>query len=347
MSRHCASRLTRRRHRARGAVIPLEDTLHHLGAALFGGQIERSELSQYQIVWHIRAPRVLLAALVGAGLSACGAVIQAVVRNVLADPFILGVSAGASVGAVSVTLGLGGFASLGLAALVSAGSTVLVMIGAFIGALAASALVWVTAHRGAGGVSPVRLVLTGVVIAAGLQAVMSVLIYLVPDTESTATVLFWTMGSFGAAAWQPLIPIAVLILVSIVLFLRKAAVLDVLDVLSQGDETAAALGVEPTRARAMLFLLVSIAAAAATASCGAIGFVGLIVPHVVRMLVGASHRRVLVIAPLVGGIFMVWVDVVARSLVAPRELPLSAITALIGVPVFIMLLRRRGGMLGA
>lgn len=285
---------------------------------------------------------MLLAALVGAGLSACGAVIQAVVRNVLADPFILGVSAGASVGAVGVTIGLGGFTSLGLAALVSATSTWLVMIGAFVGALTASALVWLTAHRN-GGVSPVRLVLTGVVIAAGLQALMSVLIYLVPDTESTATVLFWTMGSFGAAAWGTLVPIAVLVVVSVILFLRRASVLDIL---SQGDETAAALGVEPTRARAILFLLVSVAAAAATAACGAIGFVGLVVPHVVRMLVGASHRRVLVIAPLAGAVFMVWVDVVARSLVAPHELPLSAITALIGVPVFIVLLRRRGRVLG-
>lgn len=285
-----------------GTVIPLTDTLHYLGAALFGGQIDRAELSQYQIVWQIRAPRVLLAVLVGAGHSACGAVIQAVVRNVLADPFLLGVSAGASVGAVSVTIGLGGFTSLGLAALVSANSTLLVMIGAFIGALAASALVWLTAHRGAGGVSPVRLVLTGVVIAAGLQALMSVLIYLVPDTESTATVLFWTMGSFGAASWATLLPIAVLVVISAVLFLQRSSVLDVL---AQGDETAAALGIDPTRARAVLFLLVSIAAAAATAACGAIGFVGLVVPHIVRMLVGASHRRVLIIAPLLGAVFMV------------------------------------------
>lgn len=152
------------------------------------------------------------------------------------------------------------------------------------------------------------------------------------------------MGSFGAAAWQPLLPVSVVVVACLALFLARA---DVLDVLAQGDETAASLGVDPNRSRLVLFALVSLCAAAATATSGAVGFVGLVIPHVVRMVVGASHRRVLVVAPLLGAVFMVWVDVAARSLVAPRELPLSAITALVGVPLFIALLRRRGQVLGA
>lgn len=327
-----------------GSHIPLADSLRYLRAAIVGGQIKPTDVSAYQIVWQIRAPRGIMAAVVGAALASSGAVIQAVVRNVLADPFILGVSAGASVGAVSVTIVLGGFTTLGVASLVAASSTLLVMVGAFLGALTASALVWVTAQHGTGGVSPVRLVLTGVVIAAGLQALMSVLIYAIPDTESTATVLFWTMGSFGAVAWQPLVPVSVVIGCCLVLFAARA---DTLDALAQGDETAASLGVDPTRSRLALFGLVSLCAAAATATSGAVGFVGLVIPHIVRMVVGASHRRVLLVAPLTGAVFMVWVDIAARSLVPPRELPLSAITALVGVPVFIALLRRRGRVLGA
>ncbi|MFD4365867.1 FecCD family ABC transporter permease [Rhodococcus sp. NPDC058521] len=327
-----------------GTSIPVGDTLRYLGAAVFGDSIERQEVSAYQIVWNIRAPRVLLAALVGAGLGAAGAVIQAMVRNVLADPFLLGVSSGASVGAVSVTIVRGGFASLSLGSLASGLGASLTVLGAFVGALVATTLVWVTARRRDDGVSPVRLVLTGVVLAAGFQAVMSVLIYLVPDTESTATILFWSMGSFGAARWELLLPVAVLVVVSVMYFVRRASALDVL---SLGDEAAAGLGVQADRTRSIFFVVVSLATAAVTAVCGAIGFVGLVVPHAVRMIVGASHRRVLLVSPFVGALFMVWADVLARTLVAPRELPISAITALIGVPVFIVLLRRRGRVLGA
>lgn len=201
-----------------GASIPLGQTLRFISAALLGGEITQDDVTSYQIVWQIRAPRVLLSALVGAALAASGTAIQAVVRNVLADPYILGVSAGASVGAVSITIAIGGFSTLGLAALAASSSTLLVMGGAFLGALGASLLVWLTAYRHGAGVSPVRLVLTGVVIAAGLQALMSVLIYAIPDTESTATVLFWTMGSFGAAGWGTIGPAAALALISLVLF---------------------------------------------------------------------------------------------------------------------------------
>lgn len=326
------------------AAVPLSDTVHYLVQAVTGGTIERSDLSSYQIIWQVRTPRVLLAALVGAGLSASGAVIQAMVRNVLADPFLLGISSGASVGAVSVTLAATGMSSLGLSALASSLGVFLVTGGAFAGALLASALVWTASWRRDSGVTPVRLVLTGVVLAAGFHAIMSVLIYLVPDTESTATVLFWSMGSFGAASWSLLPVVAVFVCIGLVAYRRHARTLDVL---ALGDEAAASLGVDASGSRRSLFVLLALTTGAVTAVSGCIGFVGLVVPHIVRMLVGATHAKVLVVAPLVGAILMVWVDLLSRTMVAPRELPLSAITALIGVPVFIVLLRRRGQILGS
>ncbi|MFF7714317.1 iron chelate uptake ABC transporter family permease subunit [Streptomyces sp. NPDC007988] len=314
------------------AVITPGETARYLWAALSGGSIAADELTTYQIVWQIRTPRVLLAALVGAGLSAIGVAIQAMVRNALADPFVLGVSSGASVGAVggSVT---GGLAALGIHA---------VSAGAFIGALAASLLVY-AASAGRGTLSPLRLVLTGVAMSLGFQAVMSLIVYSAPDSEATSMVLYWTMGSFGAATWGALPVVSAVVLAGLVLLYRHGRALDVL---ALGDETAASLGVSPDRQRKGLLVLVSLVTGVMVAVSGAIAFVGLVMPHVVRMAVGSTHARVLAVAPLAGAVFMVWVDLVSRTLVAPRELPLGVITALVGVPVFITLMRRKGYMFG-
>ncbi|MCT2582081.1 FecCD family ABC transporter permease [Actinophytocola gossypii] len=314
------------------AVIAPGETVRYLWAALTGGEIGSDEVTTYQIVWQIRTPRVLLAAIVGAGLAAVGVVVQALVRNALADPFILGVSSGASVGAVGVSVS-GGLAGLGIYA---------VSAGAFLGALGASLLVYLAA-RSAAGIMPLRLVLTGVAMAFGFQAVLSVIIYFAPDSEATSAVLFWTMGGFGAATWGSLPVVAVVVLAVLVVLRRYGRALDVL---SLGDETAGSLGVDASSVRRGLFVLAAVATGAMVAVSGAIGFVGLVVPHVVRILVGAAHARVLVVAPLVGAVLMVWVDLVSRTVVAPRELPLGAITALVGVPVFVVLMRRRGYLFG-
>ncbi|MFE5258744.1 FecCD family ABC transporter permease [Streptomyces coelicoflavus] len=314
------------------AVVTPQETARHLWAALTGGHIDADEVTTYQIIWQIRTPRVLLAALVGAGLSAVGVAIQAMVRNALADPFVLGVSSGASVGAVGVTV-TGGLATLGIHA---------VSVGAFAGALVASLLVYVASSSG-GALSPLRLVLTGVAMSLGFQAVMSLIVYFVPDGEATSTVLYWTMGSFGAATWGALPVVAVVVTAGLALLYRYGRVLDVL---SLGDETAASLGVGPDRHRKALLVVVSLVTGVMVAVSGAIAFVGLVMPHVVRMVVGATHARVLAVAPLVGAVFMVWVDLAARTLVAPRELPLGVITALVGVPVFVALMRRRGYTFG-
>ncbi|WP_414497585.1 FecCD family ABC transporter permease [Streptomyces sp. CRN 30] len=314
------------------AVVTPGETARHLWAAISGGRIGADEVTTYQIIWQIRTPRVLLAALVGAGLSAVGVAIQAMVRNALADPFVLGVSSGASVGAVGVTV-TGGLAAFGIHA---------VSVGAFTGALIASLLVYAASSR-RGALSPLRLVLTGVAMSLGFQAVMSLIIYFAPDSEATSMVLYWTMGSFGAATWGALPVVSVVVLAGLAVLHRYGRVLDVL---SLGDETATSLGFDPDRNRTVLLVLVSLVTGVMVAVSGAIAFVGLIMPHVVRMAVGATHARVLAVAPLLGAVLMVWVDLAARTLVAPRELPLGVITALVGVPVFITLMRRRGYTFG-
>ncbi|MEU7994793.1 iron ABC transporter permease [Micromonospora sp. NPDC049060] len=313
-------------------AIPPGETARYLWAALTGGRIHADEVTTYQIIWQIRTPRVLLAAIVGAGLSAVGVAIQSLVRNALADPYVLGVSSGASVGAVSVTVA-GGLGALGIYA---------VSAGAFLGAMAAAALVYLAAYSRTG-ITPLRLVLTGVVMSFGFQALMAVIIYFTPDSEATATMLFWSMGSFGAATWGGLPVAAATVLVGGVVLHRHSRTLDVL---TFGDEASLSLGVDTTRARRRLFVITSLVTGAMVAVSGAVAFVGLVLPHLVRIVVGASHHRVLVVAPLAGAVFMVWVDLVSRTLVAPRELPLGVITALIGVPVFLALMRRRGYLFG-
>lgn len=314
------------------AVIAPADTARLLWAALTGGTIAADELTDYQIVWQIRTPRVLLAVVVGAGLSVVGVAVQALVRNALADPFVLGVSSGASVGAVAVTV-FGVLGSFGVYALSA---------GAFAGAVAASVLVYAASATRAG-LTPLRLVLTGIAMAYGFQAVMSVLVYLAPDGEATSMVLFWTLGGLGAATWGSLPVVAAVVAAGAVALHRFSRALDAM---ALGDETAASLGVDPDRVRRALFVLTSLMTGAMVAVSGAIGFVGLVMPHLVRILVGARHARVLLLAPLIGGVFMVWADLVARTLAAPRELPLGVITALVGVPVFIALMRRRGYLFG-
>lgn len=317
---------------AGAAAIPPADTASYLWAALTGGAVPADEAGRYQIVWQIRTPRVLLAAVVGAGLGAAGVAVQAMVRNAVADPFVLGVSSGASVGAVAVTV-TGGLAAFGIHA---------VSVGAFLGAAAATLLVYLVA-RTRTGVGPLRLVLTGVAMSFAFQALMSVIVYLAPNSEATATVLFWTMGGFGAATWGAL-PAVTAVVVAGVLVLRGLG--RPLDAMALGDETAASLGVDTDRLRRILFVLTAAMTGAMVAVSGVIGFVGLVVPHAVRITAGAGHRRVLTLAPLVGAVLMVWVDLASRVLAAPRELPVGVLTALVGVPVFVALMRRRAYLFG-
>jgi iron complex transport system permease protein len=284
------------------------------------------------IVWEIRLPRVLLAALVGAALTTAGTVVQVLVRNALADPFLLGVSSGASVGATAVLL-FGAFASLGIWA---------ISVGSVLGAFGAMAAVFLISRQGRA-LAPTQLILCGVVLSALFESVTSFLIFR-GNPQATQSVLFWLLGSFGLATW-PQLPIPALTLAAAIGYLL--ALSRSLNALALGSEQAAALGIDVHRLRRNLFIVTSLMAGVAVAVSGIIGFVGLVVPHIVRLMMGSDHRRVLPVGVLFGASFMVLGDLLARTIVAPQEMPIGVITAFIGAPVLIVLIRRRPYLYGA
>ncbi|MFH8218108.1 FecCD family ABC transporter permease [Streptomyces sp. NPDC018057] len=314
------------------AQVTWPDVFRHLWAGLTGGTVPARDAAAYTIVWEIRLPRVVLGAVVGAGLATVGVAVQAMVRNALADPFVLGISSGAAVGANAVIL-LGAFAGLGVWAL---------SVSAFGSALAAMVLVYAVA-RSPRGLSPLRLVLTGTALAYGFEAITTVMVFGAARGEAARSAVMWLLGSLGGATWAQ-VPLAAVTVMTGWLWLRARA--EALNALAMGDETAAALGVPPGRLRREIFVVTAAVTGTVVAVSGAIGFVGLMVPHVVRMVVGADHRRVLVVAPLAGAVLLVWADVVSRMLLAPAELPVGVITAVVGVPVFLLLMRRGGYAFG-
>lgn len=303
-------------------------TAHEIGSFL-GMDLQPGDWStaQFQIVWRVRMPRVLLAALVGAGLALVGVAMQAMVRNPLADPYLLGVSSGASVGAVSV---------LAFGALAFAGDLAL-PLGAFGGALTACVAVYFLAYTN-GRLLATRLILGGVAIAYCLGGVTSLIVLTADQRELANSILTWTLGSLAGTRWDELGLPAALLVVGAALLLTQARALNAL---LSGEESAATLGVDTTRTRRWLFVLVSLVTGVLVALTGPIGFVGLIVPHITRMLVGAEHRRVLPVAALVGAIFLVWVDVFSRIAFAPAEVPVGVITSLLGGPFFVWMLCRK------
>ncbi|MFB4425933.1 FecCD family ABC transporter permease [Streptomyces sp. QL37] len=303
------------------------ETLHHLWAGLTGGTMAPDEVSSYTIVWELRFPRAVLAAVVGAGLAAVGVAVQAMVRNALADPFVLGISSGAAVGANAVLI-FGAFGALGVWALSSA---------AFLAALLAMVLVY-TIARTARGLTPLRLVLTGTAMYYGFSAVTTFMVFAAERGEAARSAMMWLLGSLGGANWSS-VPIAACAVAGGLAHLGWSA--RRLNALAMGDETAAALGVDAGRLRRELFLVSAAVTGAVVAVSGAIGFVGLMVPHAARMLVGADHRRLLAVAPLAGAVLLIWVDILSRVVLAPAELPVGVLTAAVGVPCFVLLMRRR------
>ncbi|KAA1031784.1 iron ABC transporter permease [Pseudonocardia sp. EV170527-09] len=279
------------------------------------------------IVWDLRMPRSLLAAIVGAGLALAGTGVQTLVRNPLADPYLLGVSSGASVGATAV-ITTGVLGALGTWALFT---------GALLGALVAGALVGAIAVA-QGGITPIRLILTGTVLGSAFSATASFLVFRAGDPAAAQSVLFWLLGSLSGAQWDRVAVPAVTVGLLLVLFLASSGWLDALNA---GPDTAAALGVPVTAARAALFAVCAIAVGVLVAVSGAVGFVGLVVPHLARLLVGSRHRVLVPVSALAGALFLVVVDVAARIAVRPTEMPLSVVTGLIGAPVFLVLMGRR------
>ncbi|AJC60089.1 citrate-dependent iron (III) transporter [Streptomyces sp. 769] len=282
------------------------------------------------IVWQLRVPRALLAALVGAGLGLVGTAVQALVRNPLADPYMLGICNGASLGAVAaIVLGLGAGGALGLG----------LSGAAFAGALATFVLVWVIARRG-GGFAPLRLVLAGVAIGQFLSGFTSYLVLQAGDEQQTRSVLFWLMGSLSGASWPLLVVPAVVVPAGLLWFQARARALNAL---LMGDETAAGLGVNVTRLRRELFAVTSVVTGVLVAVSGAIAFVGLMVPHACRLVVGGDHRRLLPLSALFGALLLVVVDIVCRTAMDSQELPVGVVTSLIGAPALLYLLDRRLG----
>ncbi len=278
------------------------------------------------IVWLVRIPRVLLGIAVGAGLGMTGVALQALVRNVLADPYILGVTSGASTGAAATILfGVGG--GMGAAGLTGS---------AFIGGAAATALLFLLARVG-GRITSIRLLLAGVTIGFVLSAVTSFLIFLSDAPDGARAVLFWMLGSLARAQWSSIgiaVVVVLAVLVLLVFWARR------FDALAVGDDSARTLGVSPDRFRALSLALVSLCVGAVVAVAGGVGFVGLVVPHIARLCVGGAHRRVFPVAALIGAIFLAWADVFARVAFAPRELPLGIVTAVVGAPFLAVLVRR-------
>ncbi len=295
-------------------------------STVFQGNWPQNEIG---IVWQIRFPRVLLGALVGAGLSISGATIQSLVRNSLADPYLLGISSGACAGAVFVILFAGRYWNISLQGMYH------VSFVAFLGALLAFILVFMIARKGSG-LTPVRMVLAGLAVSYIFMAVTNFMVYM-EQRNGAASAIFWMLGGLGGARWSKLAIPTVVTLGSLVFFTVQARSLNALLL---GDENATALGVDIVRFRRTLFIATSVLTGVLVAVSGSIGFVGLIIPHAVRMIVGADHRRVLPVGALIGAIFLIWADVFSRTVLAPRELPLGIVTGFIGAPFFVWLLRR-------
>ena len=280
----------------------------------------------HTIVIHLRLPRVLLAMIVGASLAVSGVTMQALVKNKLADPFILGVSSGAGVTAV---LGLlfGVFSFFGRYAL---------SISAFFGAMVTVILVF-SLSKIRGRLQITQLLLCGVAISMFADGLMRFLTLSAPNALGIHNATFWLSGSFASVRWGYLtLPLLVLLVCLMVLLLHHRA----LNLLLLGEDSAGALGVNVPHLQKLLLLIVSLMVGTSVAVSGGIGFIGLMVPHFTRLLVGSDHRKVLPVSALLGGILLVWVDAAARTILAPREMPVGVLTAIIGAPIFIFLLKR-------
>lgn len=292
---------------------------HHTVAA----DLAASDVLADQIVWGLRLPRVLLAAVVGAGLAMAGATMQAVVRNPLADPYVLGVSGGAGLfAAASITLGATAVAGLTTSA------------AAFVGALVAIGLVLALTR---GGRMPDRIALVGVTLFYVFIGLTSFLIFQSPDPSAAQSVLFWLLGSLTRASWEVLVVPATLTAAALIFLMAHARALDALTL---GDDTALALGSSVRALRLRLLVGTSLLVGALVAATGAIGFVGLLVPHLVRLVVGPAHRALLPISAVVGATYLVLVDLLCRVLVSPAELPVGVVTSILGAPLLLWLLGR-------
>ncbi len=282
------------------------------------------------ILWNIRIPRILTAFVVGAGLTLCGIMMQALTKNPLADPYVLGISQGASAGAVSVIMYgylsfLGGYGT---------------MVGAFVGAVLSIALALrIATIRNK--VTATQLVLAGIAVSALFGAITNFMIYHTKTgSDKVKTASYWMMGSLSGASWEKLkyATIAFLFCFVLIMLLTKG-----LDVLLLGDDVAATLGVNTDKLKLMIIIVATLLTGIIVSISGTIGFVGLTIPHITRSIVGTKHKRLVPASILVGGVFLVIADILSRTLVAPEELPIGVVSAFFGAPFFLYLIRKSGG----
>lgn len=305
-----------------GAIAEVLDRLTGLHVATGLTSVEAA------VVWQIRAPRVALGLLVGGMLAMAGGAYQGVFRNPLADPYLLGIAAGA---------GLGATIAIGAGAEGATGPLAWVPIAAFAGALCAVGLTYLLGVRG-GERSPATLLLAGIAVSSMLTALQTYL--QLRQTQTLRDVYSWILGDLSTAGWYEVVLLLPYVVVSgaILLAYRRR-----LDVLAVGDDEAASLGIDVGRTRLIVLAAASLGTAAAVSVSGLIGFVGIIVPHAVRMLGGTSYRSVLPLSFVGGGAFLVLADLLARTVLAPSELPIGVVTAVLGGPFFVLILRQRGG----
>lgn len=316
--------------------ISFHDIYEILGNKLFNLSLSpHIQQSTVDIIWQIRFPRVVLGAVVGIGLALCGVVMQATVQNPLADPYILGISSGGTLGATFSVLVFSVYFS-------SSSISLSISVAAFIGALLSSIVVFKISTIG-GRMTPVKLVLSGVVVNFICTAFSSLMIYMSNDNGAVRSISDWTMGSLAGATLKNInLPLISVILIG-GFFLTQSRILNIMLL---GDESAITLGVDLNKYRKIYLLLTAFLTGIMVASCGIIGFVGLVIPHITRSLVGTNHKINTPCAMLIGGIFLMLSDIVARSLLTSMELPIGIITSIIGAPFFMYILIKKSYSFG-
>ncbi|MFX0549510.1 FecCD family ABC transporter permease [Hathewaya histolytica] len=282
--------------------------------------------SMENIIWDLRLPRVILAALVGAGLSISGLLMQALTKNSLADPYVLGISSGASTGAVSAIL-LGAFSYFGQYG---------VAVGAFLGSLLSTILVFRIANL-KNRFTTTRLILTGVAVGSMSSAITNFIVFRSKNAQKLYSAMFWMTGSLAGSQWSFILPTFLVLFISIILafILNKS-----LDAMLLGEDVAMTLGVSTRTVRKVIIILSTLLTGIMVSVSGIIGFVGLIIPHMARSIVGSSHKKLIPLVSLIGAIFLVWADVFARVLVSSEELPIGVVTSFLGAPFFLWLIRK-------
>lgn len=293
--------------------------------------------SEAAIVTELRLPRVVLGLLVGATLAVAGGCYQGVFRNPLAEPYLLGVSAGAGLGAtVAITAGASSGRAVAAGATASAGAAV--PIAAFVGALVAVTLTYALGAAGSRPGAPATLLLAGVAVAAFLTAVQTFVMQ--RSTDVIREVYSWLLGRLATAGWSDVLLLAPYSLVTLAVMLAARRLLDVLAV---GDEEASSLGANPRMIRLVLLVAASLGTAAAVSVSGLIGFVGIVVPHLVRLLAGTGYRVILPLSALFGAAYLAAADLAARTVLSPSEIPIGVVTAFVGAPFFVVVLRTTRG----